>query len=149
MRRCPNCGANHGDAVITCDCGQVLEPSNRSERKAQVGTGKKYSQVEWQPNYSALRTISSIYGFLGWLTLLIAISVGLYGGYQALWHQAPASGSLIMAGIALGGCLLAPPLFAVRDVIAWMMEMSSRGRSIERLVGKIAASGDGKGLSGV
>src|SRR5262245_39351696 len=118
---CTRCGRRVPSNRKKCPhCGLEFYPSDNSETE----TENLFSQEEakYEP-YPALRTVGSIYGILGWVTLVGSVILGLFLGGTAL-----NDGGFLMAFINFGrsvltGAIVALPMLAAQDIIKLLVAL--------------------------
>lgn len=90
--------------------------------------------------YSALRTVGTIYGALGWITLAGSVVIGIILASEASGPYSSGSGFVAFLAPTLLGAVTALPMLAAQDIVTLVIDLVSNARSIRAQLADLAVN---------
>ena len=143
-KTCPKCNASLDEYVCT-DCGAVVSESATVCPECGAALEEEqedYKEQSTRSRYTALRTVGTIYGILGWLTLASGMLLGLFGVMAILSSKTenkPLWAFLSCALPLLGGAIIALPMLASQDIVTLITDIASDSRMANLLLSKLVS----------
>ncbi len=138
---CTQCGHANSDPGKFCvKCGTLLRVDPQNLRTQEDEVDEEFyddDDDDRRAPYPALRTVGTVYGILGWITLvgglLSGLGLAIYSGANDQLLQA----FILLVVSIVGGAVAALPMLAARDVVDWAIDLESNSRKTNSLLSQL------------